>query len=176
MSPHAFRYAAYYCEENVWHLAAEPQIRGEKRVMFISNRDRSCALWRQRTAPAPDAPVLWDYHVVLIAGQHIWDLDTTLDLPVSTARYLRETFPVHGRVDPKLEPRFRLIEASLFRESFASDRSHMFHGGLYQAPPPKWPMIGAEHGETNLFSFIDMEKKFLGEVYDLDELRANLNC
>lgn len=156
----------------MWHLAGDPKIPGEKRVIFISNAARSCAVWSQRSAPEPGAPVLWDYHVVLLAGGAIWDLDTTAGFPLPLDRYLDAAFPAHGQLDARLEPRFRVIGAELFRERFASDRSHMKKDGLWQAMPPPWPAIVAKNGETmNLFSFVDTEAEYLGEVFDLEGLR-----
>ncbi|MEM8997034.1 MAG: hypothetical protein AAGF23_19780, partial [Acidobacteriota bacterium] len=52
-------YAANYCEENVWQLSRHPQLpSGVRYVIFISNPERTCALWCQRAAPEAGAPVV----------------------------------------------------------------------------------------------------------------------
>lgn len=62
----AHRYTAYYCEENVYWLAQEPALAAHRReVVFVSNERRACAVFDQRAAATPSAPVVWDYHVVL---------------------------------------------------------------------------------------------------------------
>jgi hypothetical protein len=166
-----FSYTSFYCEENVWHLAGDPRIGGDsRRVVFISNRDRACALWCQRAG----SPVLWDYHVILaskVGGRAlIWDLDTTLDFPAPAELYLASTFPISGRIDPRFEPRFRVVSAGELRARFASDRSHMLIRGRYRAPPPAWPPIRTEAETMNLDRWVDMDQPWAGEVVALDAL------
>jgi protein N-terminal glutamine amidohydrolase len=171
-----FRHAPFFCEENVFHLAGEPALAGRPReVVFISNAGRSCAVWHQRAAVRADGPILWDYHVVLLAGApwEVWDLDTTLDVPSPAAHYLRRTF--RDGVPEEVAPRFRIVDADVFTRSFASDRSHMRDArGHYKEPPPPWPPIGAPGAEPNLMRFVDMETPFLGEVLDLRALHARI--
>lgn len=167
----AQRYQPCYCEENVWHLAAAPELAAlERHVVFISNPARRCAVWAQRSAPAPGEPVLWDYHVILLAraaGEAwVYDLDTVLPFPERLEAYLEGAFPMQGTLPEALEPRFRVVEAERFREVFASDRSHMRRaGGGWSAPPPPWPRLGA--GAMNLSRFVEMEAPFEGEVLEL---------
>src|SRR2546421_12646824 len=92
-----FRYAACYCEENIWHLAGDARILGDERhVVFISNAARCCPLWAQRSSPHPSEPALWDYHVVYLVSVRgttlVYDLDTTLEFPVPLKEYLEATF------------------------------------------------------------------------------------
>lgn len=150
--PEPYRYTPYYCEENVYHLCAAPSLRPshrqtQRRVVFISNPRRCCALWAQRAAPGPTRPVLWDYHVILAAPTkadvwHVWDLDSHLGFPVPLPIYLSGTFL---RLDPAhrwLAPRFRILTAADYRARFSSDRSHMrADGGGWLQPPPPWPPI-----------------------------------
>jgi hypothetical protein len=171
-----FRYAPFYCEENVWHLAREPRFaRRRREVVFISNESRSCAVWYQRAAAKPSWPILWDYHVVLLCADpwEVWDLDTTLGLPSAAPDYLRRSFrPGIGR---DLEPRFRVVEADVFLREFASDRSHMRgpQGQMLKEPPP-WPPLGAPGAPSNLARFVDMATPFVGEVLDLHGLVARV--
>lgn len=174
------RYWPCYCEENVWHLAADPDLAGrdDVHVAFISNRERQVTLWGHREALWPRGPIVWDYHVILLARDHgaqweVWDLDTSLGCPVPSAVYLDVTFPSPAVLDPALAPRFRLLPAAEYRRELRTDRRHMRRAdGTYSSPPPPWPPIGEG---SNLMQFIDMvddmEDGFLGEVLDLTGLR-----
>jgi protein N-terminal glutamine amidohydrolase len=170
------RYCPFYCEENVFHLAQEPLLAGRPReVIFISNADRACAVWHQRAAARPGWPILWDYHVVLLAGSpwEVWDLDTTLGMPMPAPEYLRRSF--RDGVPEEYRPRFRVVEAEAFVAAFASDRSHMrLPGGRWRKRPPPWPPIGAPGAEPNLMRFVDMNAAFLGEVLDLRGMLARV--
>ena len=171
-------YQPFYCEENVFHLAHDPLVASRRReVVFISNASRTCAMWHQRAAARPGWPILWDYHVVLLAvapGSHlvqVWDLDTTLGLPVPAGHYLRRSF--QAGVDAEFEPRFRVVDADVFVRTFSSDRAHMrTPGGRYRKRPPPWPVIGAPGATPNLARFTDLSTPFLGEVLDLRGMLA----
>ena len=171
-----FRWVPYYCEENVYHLAQHPAVAGRPReVVFIGNAERSCAMWRQSAAVRPGWPILWDYHVVLLCAEpwEVWDLDTTLGMPVRAADYLRLSF--REGIPEELTPRFRVVDADLFTRSFASDRSHMrTRSGRYRKPPPPWPAILPAGAESNLMRFADMTAPFLGEVLDLRGLLSRI--
>lgn len=168
-----FEPVPYYCEENIWHLCVDPRVEGEPRAaLLISNASRTVAVSRQRAAPRPEDPVVWDYHVVLAArsprGWAIWDCDSTLGMPVPLAVYLRASF---GYPEP-YAPRFRVIEADLYRRTLATDRSHMRDdAGRHRVPPPPWPPIGEG---SNLMRLVDMAQSFVGEVVGLAELPAAL--
>jgi hypothetical protein len=159
------KYCPYFCEENVWHLCADegavPAPVDERRVLFVSNARRQVLMRRQRAGG--EGPVVWDYHVVLLAGGRIWDLDSTLGFGVELGRWLRESFPP---VDPDRAPRFRVIDAPTYLKTFASDRSHMKGpDGRPLKPLPPWPPIGSG---TNLLRFVDVESPFVGDCLDLD--------
>lgn len=169
-------YAPFYCEENVWHLSRDPRVPdGRRSVVFVSNANRTVAMWGQRAAPAPRSPALWDYHVLLVVesahGALALDLDTLAGFPLPLERYLAATFPFGHRVDPRLWPRFRILEAAEWRRRFASDRSHMRRGDDWSEPPPPWPPIQAPGQRMNLFEFVDTEAPEPGTVVDLDGLR-----
>lgn len=165
-------YGAFFCEENIWHLAQHEGLAGADRyVAFISNPDSSVALWGQQVAP-PGEPVVWDYHVVLFARHHgridVYDLDSRLDFPTEMQDYLRETFPFSGRLPEVFRPLFRVVPAERFVAEFSSDRSHMNRPDTVVRPAPPWPPISnREGGPSNLMRFVAMDDGFLGEVLDL---------
>lgn len=172
-----YAYTPYYCEENVFHLCSDPTLPASTRAaIVVSNALRRVAVAHQRAAPNADAPIIWDYHVLLAAwsveGWAIWDLDTTLGLPVPLDLYLRASFAYPEGFAPPFDARFRVIPAAQYRSTLCSDRSHMREAsGRYRAPPPHWPPIGTG---TNLDRFIDMDDDFVGEVVGLAELPAAL--
>ncbi|MCA9558844.1 MAG: hypothetical protein KC583_09805 [Myxococcales bacterium] len=166
-------YQPYYCEENVWHLAADPALAAApRRVVFVSNPARQVLMFGQRAA-GEVGYVVWDYHVVLLvddAGWQVHDLDFVGGRPAPVATWLRASFPLTGRVPGHLEPTLRVIDADRFRDVFSSDRSHMrAPDGGWLAPPPPWPAPGRG---TNLMRFVDVEADFEGEVMDLPTFAA----
>jgi hypothetical protein len=166
----ALPYQPFWCEENVWHLVVRDDLgEGDRSVVFVSNAGRQVALWEQKASREPDGLVVWDYHVVLRVGGMLWDLDTRLPCPLPARAWVDATF---RPVAPEYAPRFRVIEAAVFRDAFASDRRHMKdEHGQWRAPPPPWPAIGDGH---TLPEFIDVARPFLGDVVDLEGLRARL--
>ena len=171
------RYQPFYCEENVFHLCADDRVAQRPReIVFISNAARSCAMWHQRAAHRPGAPMVWDYHVVLLVGApwEIWDLDTTLGFPVPALAYLRRSF--RADVPAEYLPVFRVVEAGAFAAAFASDRSHMRGPEGWLRPPPPWPAPGAPGAAPNLMRFVDVTAPFLGEVMDLGAMVARVGA
>lgn len=169
-------YTPFYCEENVWHLTSHPHFAEQPncKVVFISNHERQCWFWHQRNAPAQQ-PILWDYHVILLAADQIWDLDTTLPFPCDAQQYLDATFAHVGKVSPDTDPIFRLIDRDIFVSEFASDRSHMLDSlGHWMQPPPAWPVIHTQRATNNLQKFIDMHDTTFGAIYNLPQLKATL--
>jgi len=124
------KYQAFYCEENVWHLAGA--LGGW--AVVLSHPSRQTPIWGQRAAE-PGEPVLWDYHVVLVAEGEVWDLDTRLAFPAPLDTYFDAAFRLPERV------RARVLPAAEYRAGFWSDRGHMRRGGEWLAPPPPWPPI-----------------------------------
>lgn len=174
--PGSFAYAPCYCEENIWHLAADPRLEeGRRWVVFISNRQKSCAFWCHRAAEEEGSPVLWDYHVVLLiettSGPKVFDLDSTAGFPMSLTAYLMVTFPY---VDEALggPPLFGVVDAERYRSQFASDRSHMRDEDGWFVPPPDWPTIGPDGEDSNLFSYVDMDEAWVDERLDLEAFKA----
>jgi hypothetical protein len=173
------RYAPYFCEENVWHLArdraAEP---GERYAVFVLGADPTCprvAVWAQRVARG-EPYIFWDYHVVLFERSsradeyRVWDFDTTLGTPIPAAQWIDGSFPMEL---PGWPARFRIVEAEEYLRTFSSDRRHMRTSGGAEMPPfPSWPPILDAHQRHLLPRFLDARDAFLGEVCDLAGLRA----
>lgn len=178
MTQESHLYQAYYCEENVWQLCQHPAI-GDRpcQAVFVSNPHKTCALWYQRAAPSPDAPVVWDYHVILLRQEptlawQVWDLDTTLGMPLSLPHYLQRTFWATHMIEARFAPLFRVIPKDLFLETFSSDRSHMQGDDQqYLQPPPPWPPPQRPRTRTNLMRFVDMQDPFVGEIMTLTQLQ-----
>jgi protein N-terminal glutamine amidohydrolase len=168
-----FRYQACYCEENIWHLCQEPQFQlRQPSAVFISNDRRATPVWHQQAAPDGE-PVIWDYHVVLLArgapSWEVWDLDTTLGMPVPAKVYAEQALAV-GRLPDLWAQRLRVVAAERFVATFGSNRSHMrTPEGQWSAPPPPWGLIGA--GTNNLLDFVDMDSDAAGEVLSAAQFR-----
>jgi hypothetical protein len=173
MDSDRFPYWPRYCEENIWHLCRE--LSGEvthPTVAFISNAGRRVAIWHQRAAANPKACVVWDYHVILLGqveeGWRVYDADSLLPWGVAATRYLERSFQPLPPESAHCAPRFRLLEADLYRRKLASDRRHMRRAdGSWLSPPPPGPQIGEG---SNLMRFVDTETEFLGRVLGLEEL------
>ena len=164
------RYQAYFCEENIWHLAQ----RLGGLVLVISNEHQNVAVWEQKLseeqAQVPDSgpetnqesanPVLWDYHVILAANlqseaegpynwkhlsetARIYDFDTRLSFPTPIQDYFAQSFrPLDPSVPEQFRPQFRSLDSRHYIESFDSDRAHMKNeNGEWAALPPDWPPI-----------------------------------
>lgn len=165
----------FYCEENIWHRCGGSlgDLAGAH-VVFISNPQRTVAIWRQKAAASITEPVVWDYHVIALAqaGGRWWvhDPDSTLGVPVAASTYLDAAFLPLAPAQSVYTPHFRWLPADLYRREFCSDRQHMRgSGGEWLAPPPPGPCIGRG---SNLMRFVDLETEFWGEVLDLGALRA----
>ncbi|MEX1368336.1 MAG: hypothetical protein AB1Z98_34715 [Nannocystaceae bacterium] len=177
MSPSTPPYAPFYCEENIWQLSTAAALPSPRAVLVISNPLHCVAIAHQRIAPTPGRPIVWDYHVILAAhtptGWAIWDLDTTLGVPVPLGPYLRASFAYPDGFPPPFDARFRVVPAERYRQTLCTDRSHMLdEHGQHRAAPPPWPAIGTG---TNLMRFVDTTAEFEGEVVPLTELPAALD-
>ena len=174
MNTHAgFRYTPRYCEENIWHLAGDPRLGdGELLVALITGEGPYRPFWFQRCMDDPRVPVWWDYHVILLQRQdvwQVWDLDSTLELPVAANAYLAKTFlnSVIGAGDTDVV--LRLVPADYYVEHFSSDRAHMrLPSGEWLAEPPTWPMI-LRNGRPNLLEWLDIGHTGPGRLLALTE-------
>jgi hypothetical protein len=185
-APADWAYCAYYCEENIWQLCADPRVAAdERRVLIICNRARKVAMWGQKISKQPAFPIAWDYHVILLARAvahspqwQAWDLDARAPCPQPAGTWLDHSFQGTALLPPEFEPQFRMLDAELYRRHFRSDRRHMRRpDGTSMQPPPSWPpILGEPFGEpddgSNLARFLDMDDRaFVGELFDLSGLR-----
>lgn len=145
LSRRDYDYHPYYCEENIYRLAAalRENSRGALHAVFITNARRQVALGAQRLAPPGDV-VLWDYHVVLLidsvepAGRWVADFDTRLPFVTPLDDYVGAAIP--PEIPTAYRPRFRVVPGETFLDRFSTDRRHMRNGaGGYIHPPPPWP-------------------------------------
>ncbi len=179
-----YRYQPYYCEENAYFFCRDLLDRGEDPEMlsalFITNQNRCCLLNHQKAAP-PGAPVLWDYHVILLQSHppaSIVDPDCRLGLTLPAMTYLNATFPVG--IPLSLRPLFRVVPAMEFMETFASDRRHMrYPDGSWHQPPPPWQPPHGPHppGTHTLPLFLRTagdDPTLPGELITLEQLRRRV--
>ena len=169
-----FKYTAAYCEENIWHLASEYQFRGlDAKVVLITGTGSHRKLWFQRCSEHDEIPVHWDYHVILLMRDdswQVWDLDTTLELPVNAVTYFRKTFRGPDESFTNANVIFRTIDADEYIANFSSDRSHMrLPSGVWAAPPPSWPPI-VKSESSNLMEWLDIESDGPGELLTLEQM------
>jgi len=169
----------FYCEENVWRLACDPRFHGRRAwAILVTNARKTVAMWSQRATGDPTVPVIWDYHVVLgVAGAQphgeaeIWDVDCTRGVPLPLRGWIEATF--HPRSTATMAPRFRVIDAQVYRTQLRTDRRHMKDAERgWKQPPPPWPVVSP--GESNLRAWLDLQIPEPGQVVALDELAGAL--
>jgi hypothetical protein len=169
-----FLYHPFYCEENVFHLCGHAILAGRARhAVVIGGACEGFVMWHQRAARARGAPLFWDYHVIVLAEDpwEVWDLDTTLGMPLDASQYLLQSF--RAGLPPELAPLFRVVPADVFVATLASDRSHMRRpDGRFERPPPPWPTVSPEERGSNVRRFADMADPFVGEILSLGEMCA----
>lgn len=172
MKLETFKYTANFCEENIWYLCQNPNLRAfVKTVLIISNSNRNCPLWHQKSAEGQE-PVRWDYHVVLLASTPetslIYDFDSTLDLPIPLGTYLELTFQSGYENE---QPVFKAIDSHDFIHLFNSDRSHMKdQEGNWKFVPPSWPLINNKE-ELPLPELLNFSEDSNHKIYTLEEVK-----
>jgi protein N-terminal glutamine amidohydrolase len=114
-SKHRYHYHPCFCEENVYMLA-ESLVEKKKDsylttlyVVFITSLSKATPIWEQKASSAADRPVLWDYHVVLLAFDnhpspaqkrcYVYDYDSRLNFPCDAHEYNQRSF---GSLDMSL--------------------------------------------------------------------------
>lgn len=171
-------YQPFYCEENIWLLAQDQRVgSGECLVALITGETGRFAMWHQRPADGPDAPLLWDYHVVLLVqdqGWWVWDFECDLGMPMPVHGWCAACFPQQQQVQPGYRPKFRVMPAADYVATLRSDRSHMRdEDGAFLKPPPAWSPPGGGL-DSNLVQFVDLRGAFIGEILDLAGLHRRL--
>ncbi|TRY73478.1 hypothetical protein TCAL_11818 [Tigriopus californicus] len=174
-------YAPCFCEENVWMVAdharrnSSPSEMQKCFVIFVSNKKQVVPLWRQKAGKDEEKLVIWDYHVLFIYKPDqrclVFDLDSDLPFPTYFHKYVTETFRTDAILNPEYHRFFRVIPASLFLQTFASDRRHMKKpDGTWMKPPPPYPCIQTPESAHNLDDFISMDTSVgVGEILSLKE-------
>lgn len=173
-----FHYTPYYCEENIWYLCQNKKLDGLlKKVVIISNEQKSCRFWGQRAATSIATSICWDYHVILLSKKGQWevlDLDSLFGFPLDFEQYMKSTF---RNIDfgEAFSPLFRVIDSNEYVTKFSSDRSHMItQSGKWLAPPPPWPPI--IRNEQNTFGkFIDFKSKWIGKIMQYEDFYKNFS-
>lgn len=139
-------YTYCYCEENIYNLLKQQADPRRCAVLFISNAERTVAVWEQRGRPL-GKPVVWDYHVVLVCmtesgGLDVYDFDSLLPFPSSLDTYLLRAFQDQSGVLPPYRACFRVAHGPDYLAWFSSDRRHMRgEDGGWNARPPMYPII-----------------------------------
>jgi hypothetical protein len=174
MAARTDRYQPFYCEENVWWLAQRDDLAECPRWVLFITGERGVLMRHQRAAPE-SAPVVWDYHVILVVRRgdllEAWDHDTRLGMPSPLLAYLEASFPPLPDALARWRPRFRVVEADELVARFSTDRGHMRAlDGSYLRPPPPWPPPGPPMRAPNLLRFLDLSDPIAGEVLDLERL------
>lgn len=169
-------YTAFFCEENIWHLAQQNAARSRFVLLFFNAFD-TIAVCHQKVFE-PDQIGCWDYHVVLFdAGEDvIVDYDTRLGAPVSARDYLAATFPRQQSLAAEFRAQVRVVPAEEYRQRFSSDRRHMLdENGAAQAPFPDWPAISSSD-PISLQEYISGREiaHSASFVIDVDALAARL--
>jgi len=173
MQKHDFIYTANFCEENIWQLGQRLITLGYTsqtlRVLMLSNAERHIALYQQQQQPSPGQPIIWDYHVLLLATdtQLIYDFDSRLPFPVSAERYFQET--LMSTTQANWWVWIRAIPLVKYLAHFTSDRSHMLTS---TTPPniwPDYPPIMASAAPVTLMAYLDFEQSLEGcDVFRAD--------
>ncbi|MDH5388699.1 MAG: protein N-terminal glutamine amidohydrolase [Gammaproteobacteria bacterium] len=165
-----FLYQPYYCEENIWHLCQHEQFKNSH-VIVIASKGDSFPMLNQRDMENHLTPVLWDYHVILLAEEdtkQILDFDTSLPFNNDIETYFSNSFIDNDLLNADEKPLLRVMPASEYVMSFSSDRRHMKTESGWIAPPPVWPLIG--NSVHNLPDFLDMSNNDIGDVLTIDEM------
>ncbi|CCG81665.1 Putative uncharacterized protein [Taphrina deformans PYCC 5710] len=167
MIPYA--HTSHYCEENVWHLAKQKEPEGGYGfVVIISNENRTVPFWRHRSSITPENPegmVIWDYHVIYIHDDQVYDYDSDVPFPCPVWDYIEQVLGVlrTPTLPDELWKLYRIIPAPVYLKKFASDRSHMLLDGKYLRTPPSTPCIVGEGGVT-----MNLMQNVLMRFFDVD--------
>jgi hypothetical protein len=171
-----FNYSANFCEENIWHLCQNQELKDfTKKVLIISNPLKNCPFRFQKSIN-DDEVVWWNYHVIMLASTAeinlVYDFDSTLSLPISAKEYFELTFEKKDHLKEGDLPFFKSINAMDYIDSFFSDRSHMKDAdGNWLSSPPDWHIIG-KNKNLPLIKLQDFSISSEQKIYSLEEMEA----
>lgn len=170
-------YTALFCEENIWHLAYSLINSGinqeDIKILFITNKNQSIAVFNQ-LASRNNQPVLWDYHVILMAlinkSSVIFDLDSRLPFPCDFKNYMHKSLSLI--IEKEYLPIIRIIPAELYLNHLHSDRSHMKNIISNDQFPSYPPLLSATEHKISLTTLLDVKKTIKGTqiISGIDEL------
>ena len=160
-----YLYTPLFCEENIWQLllALSSIIPMDKMwTLILTNPEKKVLLLNQQ-ASAINQPVVWDYHVILLAEInqqfYIFDFDTRLNFVTPLHEYLQNTFISPNNLPPEFIPYLRKVPAQSFLNNFYSDRSHM-KNHIEESEFPDWPIINADKkGPISLADYLNVEQE-----------------
>ncbi len=139
-------YTPLFCEENIWQLINSLYMNHYAKpieVLFIINQNSSIALFDQNQSNFNE-PVIWDYHVILVALKNnqpvIFDFDSRCDFPTKINDYFELTFPVKYPLSQTYQPYIKAIAAAHYLKHFYSDRHHML-GLIEESQFPQYKII-----------------------------------
>ncbi|PPR04977.1 hypothetical protein CVT24_010435 [Panaeolus cyanescens] len=179
-------YTGFYCEENVYLLCqrflkdAKIHEHWQPFVMFISNENKTVALWNQKNGREEGTPVVWDYHVVLVIRPRNMEIgvDTEMDSVPEGESWvydmdsrLESPCPWNGRFSGTIVIQTKSW-AVYFNGTFPED---MNADGSYIAPPPSYAPLQKTSNLMSCFVDVKMQEgegldgKY-GIVLDRDEV------
>lgn len=115
-----------FCEENVWHILSLLRTKlkgndvGNGSAIFITNPDRCVSFDYQRASEcSSNRTCYWDYHVIVLLNNWVYDIDSTLPFPFRLNDYINHSF------SPQCRYFFRAVSMNDMLGYFSSDRRHM---------------------------------------------------
>lgn len=115
-----------FCEENVWHILSLLRRKlqgndiGNVSALFITNPDRCVSFDYQRASHfSSNRTCYWDYHVIILLNNWVYDIDSTLPFPFRLNDYINHSFSSQCRYF------FRAVSMNDMLGYFSSDRRHM---------------------------------------------------
>jgi len=131
MNRNDYTYTPLFCEENIWKLIESlytNKLAKPIDVLFILNDSNTIALYNQKLS-YKDQPVIWDYHVILVAKNDIdtwvFDFDSRCKFPIEINDYFSLSFPCQLSLPENFQPLIKSIPAEKYFKLFYSDRHHM---------------------------------------------------
>ncbi len=187
-----YLYTPLFCEENIWQLlqsflVINESVANETKhlntatdkmwALIITNPGQKIALLNQQAA-AINQPVIWDYHVIMLAEINyqylIFDFDTRLPFVTPLQEYLQHTFIPPDKLPQEFTLYLRKVPAQSYLDKFYSDRSHM-QNQIDTSEFPPWPVINADKAHCiTLADYLKTEQKLddKSQVHKVSSLEA----